>query len=885
VRYFYLIFFFLSSQSFATLTKCGIDNNHPQVKKLKICEEKKIRGASINEQQVCYQDVYDSTMKEMKKKTIQEKSPTLRNLLTEIRKSFHVSNEPNRLLNYYESLELYRTASECQLGQVNLYSLNEESQSHEILTRECNFNQEQKKRSIQTAKDNLNNHYTLFEAGRVLNSLKRFSNEPDSRTYRSEPKPLAFQDCASGMPPGAYPPEDFIDMKKNNKEDSYECPSWINQTNNCSKNPRSNLSEGLIAHQFFQFGLKLQLRAFSEHLLTTNPKHLTTARKKKIKQKVETALSSCIENKSIEKESLINDFSINLLDSSYFSQDGYDKYEDIESFEVTKTIKKLKVTENYFNKVTNKFSKLSNYYQLKCGLSYWFPQWGYKQDDECNQIKNKLDDYNNIIISPLRQIIETERNRFPFLSVPLSGGDFGSSSCFTGILSDMAENPLSYVMYGKYSTTIKASEFKGKSKTPHYDPACGKPLWKGAGDSSKYKIKQTNSTLAVNYNSQYNALFKSTRGNGINDRPIYPSGEKLVNLVDLELDEDNADSELSKLKVFLDDLNSQPKPTKDEINLTKKLKQESNAGIEDALINTLEDACENPNKYGKKLMLNDSIGKAFFSKQNSSIDEKKIFCQVRANFIEESKNNKRNLGDATVAIGMIGFIHPVAAVTVLPVEFGLEYVQFKEAESDRQRNLSLALLGLEDFSKADKEFETLKSEELIFYGIIGAMALGGLGDIADFIGDASKLSRYKKTASKLGSDLSKTGADKISQFQRQIIAIEKSGLPEIEKRLEILDKWKALEKSLSPVDFQKINQSLGEKIDSIKKLLARDIKFDLAREFAKSEFSMFIDDLQSIEDMEDMEVLIRAYKKAKKSPENFESFVSILKRRGKSCGI
>ena len=86
----------------------------------------------------------------------------------------------------------------------------------------------------------------------------------------------------------------------------------------------------------------------------------------------------------------------------------------------------------------------------------------------------------------------------------------------------------------------------------------------------------------------------------------------------------------------------------------------------------------------------------------------------------------------------VGFLHPIA-VAVLPVEFGLEYAQYKEATSDKKRTLSLALFGLEDYAKADEEISTLKSEELMFYGVIGAMALGGLGDIADTFGGAAKI--------------------------------------------------------------------------------------------------------------------------------------------------
>ena len=97
--------------------------------------------------------------------------------------------------------------------------------------------------------------------------------------------------------------------------------------------------------------------------------------------------------------------------------------------------------------------------------------------------------------------------------------------------------------------------------------------------------------------------------------------------------------------------------------------------------------------------------------------------------------------------------------------------------------------------------------------------------------------------------------------------------------------WKNLEQTLPPEDFLKLSSELSQEINSIKKLLGRDIKFDLAHEFASTDLSYFIDDLQRIESIEELETLISAYRKAKESPENFQNFKDILKRRGISCRI
>ena len=158
------------------------------------------------------------------------------------------------------------------------------------------------------------------------------------------------------------------------------------------------------------------------------------------------------------------------------------------------------------------------------------------------------------------------------------------------------------------------------------------------------------------------------------------------------------------------------------------------------------------------------------------------------------------------------FYIPSAAVAVLPVEFGLEYAQYKEATSDKKRTLSLALFGLEDYAKADEEISTLKSEELMFYGVIGAMALGGLGDIADTFGSAAKYGRYSSRANNITKDLTTKGADNLKDFQRQIVALENSGLNDIQKRIEILENWKQLKRDLSPEDFLKLEKAFGDKI-------------------------------------------------------------------------
>ena len=123
-------------------------------------------------------------------------------------------------------------------------------------------------------------------------------------------------------------------------------------------------------------------------------------------------------------------------------------------------------------------------------------------------MKAHIDQFADAVFNPIKEQISAERNRFPFLSIPLSGGEFGSSTCFTGIVDDVIDDPLSYVMYGKFSGAVKYQQFSSASKNVHYDMACGKPLWKGAADKNLYTTKLDNYTLVEKLQDDYNDLFE-----------------------------------------------------------------------------------------------------------------------------------------------------------------------------------------------------------------------------------------------------------------------------------------------------------------------------------------------------------------------------------------
>ena len=65
----------------------------------------------------------------------------------------------------------------------------------------------------------------------------------------------------------------------------------------------------------------------------------------------------------------------------------------------------------------------------------------------------------------------------------------------------------------------------------------------------------------------------------------------------------------------------------------------------------------------------------------------------------------------------------------------------------------------------------------------------------------------------------------------------------IEKKMAIIDAFNELKKTISKTEFDEIQKVFGNQIESIRKLLTRDIKYDLAKTFATEDLSMFIDDI------------------------------------------
>ena len=275
--------------SFASIELCGVDLENPNLNRLNNCRANQTK-LSIKQQYTCYLDVYEQAINELQSSSVFERSPELRTFLTTTRKNFNLEDDPNIILNYYETTELYRLSKECQDGNIAIYQTSEsETTSLEYIS--CPYPVEKADSAITAAKELQSAHHALFESGKILNDLKGMLTPPVQRDFRSEQEPLAFNDCKNGYPPGPYPPKAYIERVKERTldldEDELGCPDWVQHQVNCetSPSPLEEVNESIMIFDFFKLGVEVQLQAFSEQILTKNPRTLTENYKRRVAKK------------------------------------------------------------------------------------------------------------------------------------------------------------------------------------------------------------------------------------------------------------------------------------------------------------------------------------------------------------------------------------------------------------------------------------------------------------------------------------------------------------------------------------------------------------------------------------------------------------------------
>ena len=57
-----------------------------------------------------------------------------------------------------------------------------------------------------------------------------------------------------------------------------------------------------------------------------------------------------------------------------------------------------------------------------------------------------------------------------------------------------------------------------------------------------------------------------------------------------------------------------------------------------------------------------------------------MFCHMRSEFIKNKKYKTRAHTAASIGIGVIGMMNPVASAIAFPIEMGIEYHQWRKAK-------------------------------------------------------------------------------------------------------------------------------------------------------------------------------------------------------------
>ena len=68
------------------------------------------------------------------------------------------------------------------------------------------------------------------------------------------------------------------------------CPEWVQDVQTCGKKDKFDLSSPTLFQDIFNLGVELQLKAYSENLLTANPSKLTPGYKNKVIKRIKGAL-------------------------------------------------------------------------------------------------------------------------------------------------------------------------------------------------------------------------------------------------------------------------------------------------------------------------------------------------------------------------------------------------------------------------------------------------------------------------------------------------------------------------------------------------------------------------------------------------------------------
>tara|TARA_B100000925_G_scaffold291835_1_gene281790 strand:- start:1708 stop:5607 length:3900 start_codon:yes stop_codon:yes gene_type:complete len=758
-----LIFFILISLNLnADIKDCGLDKNHPSLQKYNECYSNS-NTSPAGQTLECYFDLYKNSLKRLGAKSIYERSPLMRDLLSIHRQKYSHSDEKNKILNYYETTELYLQTLECSKGQGPICSEDRD----DLIT--------YAKESIPEAIDLQSNHHALKMASKEIKKLQKILPKEvwpkglATRNIRSDYYPQAIKDCQMGLTPGRYPPPQIVERNRNKKNSSI-CPNYIAEIPDTSCDPdkqkepkEKELQKDLFLNSLFHHSIKKQLNALTAHLATVP---ISLDAKRIIISKANKEIQKCSEEK-INFHETKNIFEKEI---DYFIE--RDKAMARAIKELTHLNKESKIYGNTFKKLKTEHHRRCFFSPLKHEAPYYSLKIFKKnnQAKSCTTSSNAIKKFKKEFINPISERITILRQKFPELSLPLSGKDIGvTNKCFKGQLNYLYENPLHYLLYGRLGYPLAQQDLDIAAIEIKNDPNCGEPAWSLGESLNSASIPNQSDFTVPGVNTSKNNTF-----------------EKFIR----EINKQNQAKQIFLKRQSHIKKDTAKDVTPQEITLAQQISQKINDQISNNLIKNLNVACEDPSAYSEAMLPVDKITKSFFIENAPTFDSQKLmFCHMRSDFLKNKKYKQEAYMAASVGIGVIGMMNPVASAIAFPLEMGIEYYQWTESKKDQQITLALSLLGLDEYSKINSSYEGLQQTEIILYAALALNTLGVSGDVADILSSSTKLNKHFQKIKKLAS--SPLNGKKERDIVDRVKEISSSDVPETYKReliLEILER-------------------------------------------------------------------------------------------------
>jgi hypothetical protein len=355
----------------------------------------------------------------------------------------------------------------------------------------------------------------------------------------------------------------------------------------------------------------------------------------------------------------------------------------------------------------------------------------------CRESALAIRKFNEEILSPMEARVDLIRSTHPELHLPIGGKEYTDGMCISGHMQAAVDGATTFP--GIAGVRAGLGVYRQKQEKAHYDPRCGTPLWKLMGR----ELRIPNSYLSDS-NGELRR-WADGRLPEFSDQISTPLVAQVESEISLEKRIGVARGQ------YLDRLQRPAGPSEVEKALAW---HDLAAPIQlEVVLGSIEQACRDPQDYGKRLLLNDPVGRDFFASRPESDGMQWLYCHARRTYAHEVEQYNKDIDSLSLTLGLIGLSHPAVGLSVLPIEFGIEYTQWREADFQKRMDLALAFAGAGDYRLADRAIETLGSGEVTLYIGVAAMAAGGLGDavaVADELVAAGARAGHRGAAARRG---------------------------------------------------------------------------------------------------------------------------------------